>query len=535
MSLNLQDTEPTPLPSPADDEQPPARRGDGASLSTRRTFLRAATAAAGLGVAGGAAYGIDRLTAGPGPTESRLPALASGASGPTWRFRSRPDLRPPALAVAGRPPGPGYLLLGPGSTADRTQQGPMIVGPSGEPVWFAPLEHGQWATNLQLAALGGHPALAWWQGKVVGPGFGVGEGIVVDSAYRRLARVRPGNGRQMDLHEFRLTPQGTALFTCTPQIVSADLSAVGGPTDGKVQESVFQEVDLMTGRLLMEWRSLDHIPLTESYKPVSEPWDYVHLNSIDVLPDGNLLVSGRHTWTLYKLDRRTGAVMWRLGGKRSDFRMGTGSRFFWQHDARMPYSSVITVFDNSSDGPQTMTKQSRALLLDVDEARHRVRLVHSYQHPDRSLLATAMGSVQVLPSGHALVGWGTASYISEFTADGSIVGDARLPSNLYSYRAARAAWSARPAERPAIAVHRHSARGPVTLYASWNGATDVAHWRVRTGRRERALTAVGTAPRQGFETAITVPHASRWVAVTALDSAGRALGHSRPIRAERLR
>jgi Arylsulfotransferase (ASST) len=191
--------------------------------------------------------------------------------------------------------------------------------------------------------------------------------------------------------------------------------------------------------------------VTDSYKPVGEPYDYLHVNSIDVAPDGNLLISARHTWALYKVDRRTGEVMWRLGGKRSDFSMGKDAQFSWQHDARMPTTSRISRFDDGSGGPQTTEKHSRGLVLDVDESHRSVKVAQSYRHP-RSLLASAMGSVQLLPGGDVLVGWGTAPYTAEFLPDGTLTAAARLPSPLYSYRARRSVWQGAPSAPPDVAA-----------------------------------------------------------------------------------
>jgi len=500
------------------------RRGE---RVTRRALLKTAAATAGAAAIGGAAFGVDRMVAG-GTARRPLPAFPVTQHGATWRFTSRPDLRPPAVHTSGVVESPGYLLLGPGSTAETSQEGPLVVGDDGEIVWFRPLAHGLWASNVAASTYRGRPVLAWWQGKVIAPGFGQGEAMIVDSAYKTVRRVHAGHGRQMDLHEFQLTPQGTALFTCYPQTVATDLSAIGGPVDGQVMESIFQEVDLSTGRVLLEWRSLDHIPVTDSYKPVGEPYDYLHVNSIDVAPDGNLLISARHTWALYKVDRHTGEIMWRLGGKHSDFSLDRDAQFSWQHDARMPSNSTISVFDDGSDGPQTTEKQSRGLVLAVDETARTVKVARSYRHP-RSLLASAMGSVQLLPDGNAFVGWGTAPFASEFRADGTLAADARLPSPLYSYRARRSPWRGMPAAAPDIAVRRTSHDAHPTVYASWNGATEVARWTVHTGSSRRHLALVGSAARRGFETAIRVDGA-RYVAVAAVDRTGGELARSTTIR-----
>ena len=166
--------------------------------------------------------------------------------------------------------------------------------------------------------------LVWWEGKVLQSGYGQGEAVVLDDAYREIARVRAAGGRSMDLHAFALSAEGRALFTCYPQTVQMDLSSIGVPRNSQVLESIIQEVDIASGRLLFEWRSLQHIPVSASQEPHGEPYDYLHVNSIEQLPDGNLLVSARHTWALYKLDRRTGSVIWTLGGKRSQFQIGPG-------------------------------------------------------------------------------------------------------------------------------------------------------------------------------------------------------------------
>jgi hypothetical protein len=366
-------------------------------------------------------------------------------------------------------------------------------------------------------------------------GFGRGEGVIVDHAYRELARVRAGNNRHIDVHEFMLTPQGTALFVCYPESVPADLSFLGGPTDGIIQQSIIQEVDVESGRLLLEWRSLEHISVDESYQRPATPLDYIHVNSIEIAPDGNLLVSARCTWTLYKLDRRTGQVIWRLGGKRSDFQLGSDTQFSWQHDARQPTASTITLFDDGEaafddgSGMSETERQSRGVVLQVDEARRTVRLARSYRHP-RPLLANAMGSFQTLPHGHVLIGWGSEPVTSEFSPDGRLLADVRLGRKSTSYRAYRYPWAGTPAHAPAIAARRTGRRGDITLYASWNGATAVAHWLVRAGRRPSELRAVGIATRQGFETAIPLGVVNGFVQASAVDASGRVLGTSSAIR-----
>jgi hypothetical protein len=464
---------------------------------------------------------------------ARRIAAAHAATASPLAFHSRPDLHPPAVTVFSATPAPttdteGYLVLGP-KAARHVQGGPLIVDSTGQPVWFYPLPAGQWATNVRVQEYRGQPVLTWWQGEVTDTGYGVGEGVIVDSSYREIARVRAGNGRSVDLHEFALSPEGTALVTCYPPTVSADLTSIKGPKKGHVLESIIQEIDVGSGRVLREWRSLDHISVSESY---AEPWglcDYLHANSIEVLPDGDLLVSARHTWALYKLDRRSGRVIWRMGGKRSGFDMGPGTRFSWQHDASHPASDTITVFDDGAGQIQT-EQHSRGLALQYDATHRTVRLIRSYAHPRPSILAYAMGSTQLLPSGNVIVGWGDVPMLSEFTSEGTLVADSWLPWGQDSYRGVRCPWAGTPTDPPAVVAVPGAAAGTATLYASWNGATAVSAWLLSTGASARALTSAGVVQRTGFETAIPVSSSSGYAAATALDAAGQPLGTSATVK-----
>jgi hypothetical protein len=494
---------------------------------TRRQAIKGG--AAGLALLGGGGLTVSLIEGGKKPLRLKptLPAFASGGIDPARAFVSRPDLDPPAVMIAGGRGSSGLLLLGPGAGV-ASQPGPLLVDHRGQPVWFVPLGERQAVANVRVQTLHGEPVLTWWEG--TWNVYGQGEAVIMDSSYRELARVRAANGREMDVHEFVLTPEGTALFTCSPESVQADLSSIGGPRSAPVLQSIIQEVDLRSGRLLFEWRSLDHIPVSESYAPVSEPYDYMHLNSIAVADDGNLLVSARHAWSVYKLERRTGAVMWRLGGKRTDFAMGKDAQFAWQHHASPIGAGLITLFDDGSDGNTASESQSRGIFLGIDSRNRAVKLLRSYTHPN-PILATAMGSVQALPNGHVLVGWGLDQCVSEFGASGEWVNDAILPSGLNSYRAFRFPWHGQPAESPVVALRRGPSTKLTTVYVSWNGATHFHLWQVHVGTSARELRPVGIAARQGFETAIPLRTNGGYLAVSALDRFGKRLATSPVVRA----
>ncbi len=494
---------------------------------TRRQLL---IGAAGMAAAGSGAFGLSRLLEGGRSGLATMSASRSGAGHQVHAFQTAPDLRPPAVEITGSNPAAGYLFVGPSGSVngDGSQPGPMLVDRHGEPVWFQPVATGDWAANVRVQTFRGEPVLTWWEGKVVN-GYGTGEAVIADRSYNELARVRAANGRQMDVHEFLLTPQGTALFFCSPQVVNHDLTAVGGPRNGQVLQATMQEVDVRSGRLVSEWRSLEHVAVTESYLPLAEPYDYLHANSIALDTDGNLLLSARHTWALYKLDRKSGAVIWRMGGRLSNFDVERDARFAWQHHAVSLGQGLITLFDDGSNGQIKTESQSRGLLLAVDERRRTVKTRRSYVHPQH-LSSGAMGSVQVLPNKHVVVGWGLEPYTTEFAADGSVVADARLPSGINSYRGYRYRWTGQPQAKPAIATRRDGTRGHSTVYTSWNGSTHVRFWKVQVGTSASDLREAGIAKHQGFETAIPLGTALGYVALTALDRHGRPLGQSEPVR-----
>jgi hypothetical protein len=273
------------------------------------------------------------------------------------------------------------------------------------------------------------------------------------------------------------------------------------------------------------------VKLTESKQPLkggtaATPYDYFHINSIALAPDGDLLVSSRNTWTVYKVARRSGAIRWRLGGKNSDFKAGPGAAFSWQHDAQMPAPDLLTVFDNASAPPEEPT--SRALVLHVDTAAMRVTLKHAYAHP-AGLLADNQGSMQLLPDGRAFVGWGAQPYFSEFAGNGELLLDGQYPLNDQSYRAFTFSWTGHPADKPAVAVRPNPARGSA-VHVSWNGATEVETWKVLAGRSSSSLVASGSQRRAGFETIISVNSEGPYFAVTAHDSSGRQLGRSSTVK-----
>ena len=444
----------------------------------------------------------------------------------TMRFHSRHDLEPPAVSVTtpAADPALGDIFVSPDSGPG--QAGPMIVSPLGRLIWFDPLPAGTTAFDLNLQSYGGAPVLTWWQGQVV-EGHGQGVDVIESDHYTPVATVHAGNGLYADLHDFKITPQGTAWVTAfAPQHL--DLSSLGGLHDSLIDDGVIQEIDIKTGLVMFEWSALGHVAIGDTYMNIphypGEVLDYFHPNSIDPLANGDLLVSSRNTWTTYLISERTGTVLWRLGGKHSSFSFAAGAKFAWQHDAELLPDGTISLFDN--EAAPAAGKQSRVLDIALDTDAHTATLVRQLTYPGPGILSDSQGDVQELSNGDDLVGWGQVGVVSEFSSTGQLTFDMHFASPANSYRAFRYPWSAQPTTAPALQAASAS-HGVRELWASWNGATEVAAWRVLAGDSPKSLRVIGTYTSAGFETAIRAPTAAPLVQVQALSAGGTVLSSSR--------
>ncbi|MCP2270071.1 Arylsulfotransferase (ASST) [Actinokineospora diospyrosa] len=461
------------------------------------------------------------------PAADAAPAAAQAVT----RYLSRPDLVPPAITVttAAAPTAPGAILLTPKNAVDE-QMGPLLVDDTGSPIWFAPRgDKTRLVMNAQAQTYRGKPVLVWWEGSFVPLGWGQGSATIVDQNYRTVAQV--GADRGVDLHAIRITPQNTMIV-----VTYRTTTAVPGQvTMRPVVENVLREIDIATGAVLMTWSSLEHIPVSESYLRSNDivAWDYLHINAVDLDTAGNIVVSGRNTHTVYTLERGTGRVLSRLGGKRSDYAMPPDAVFAWQHNVRALPNGDISMFDNEQGAtfpPTPPTRpMSRAIVLHLDNTARTATMTRSLSTPD-GLGTGAQGSNQVLPDGHVFVSWGDRGRFSEFDATGAMIYDAHFTApTIDTYVANRVDWHATPTEPPAVFARR-APDGGLTAYASWNGATEVRRWQVLAGPDKAHLKVVGETARSGFETVLSSSSTAGYAAVRALSATGATLGTSPVVR-----
>lgn len=499
----------------------------------------------------------------------KLSVLAFGAllgySTADWQFRSRPDLAPPQLNItiaATEEASSGYLFVAPfssysnpGNLHGPRQGGPYIFTDQGELVWLSFGYYSIWAANFQAGRVNGKDILFLFEGSH-NPGYGHGHGHItfLDSTYETVKELRAGNHKVSDKHEFHIVGEKTGLLQIY-QPTPANLRPYGG-LDGQqwIVDARFQELDIDSGKVLFEWLSLEHVSPHESVLSVkkgsagagynsSDAWDYFHINSVDKDENGDYLLLARHAAALYKIDGRTGEVLWKLGGLNDltslDFE--ADFTFSFQHHARFVKKEgnklVILLFDNSAHGTEDDSKHdvrynshSSGKIIEVDTSTWKAHLLFNAVPPD-GLLAKSQGSTQVLENGNVLVNWGSAGAVTEFNGDAEPIFHAYLDSidtdkKVQNYRAFKFDWHGFPAE--AIAVLSEVSEEDTRVFVSWNGDTETRKWRVYELRNDKKHLVYETE-KTGFETSILVKDSLlHTVVVEAYDGKGHLLGTSAP-------
>lgn len=444
-----------------------------------------------------------------------------GVTPPEWTTYKSFQLKVPKITIRKNEPGTGEGRI---FLAPRTN-GPMIVNDDGELVYYRP---GQRVTDFRVQQFRGKPVLTWWRRAQVGKHI-ESNYAMAGTDYKVFKRFEAGNGYTSDPHEFTMATPTTAYVNSFRSVIM-DLRRFGGLKRTPVMDNVAQEIDLRTGQVIWEWHSLGNIAINETFMPIpkkiTRPFDYFHLNSIDRDKDGNMIFSARHTRALYKVNRETGKVMWRMGGKKSDFKIGKGMYFAYQHDFRRHADGTYSMFDNgAAGGPlKAVSQVAKGLRFRINERSKTTTLVDRYVHPDR-LYAPSQGNTQVLPNGNAFIGWGPRTYCTEFTREGEAIFDLYYSAVNVTYRCYRDPWTGTP-PASAIGVKSEKEGENSRIWVSWNGDTRVRTWRVLAGERGK-LAYAGEVPRDGFETTIPVTGQPNVFRLVGLDEEGKVLGRSK--------
>ncbi|KAI9720714.1 MAG: hypothetical protein M1828_005594 [Chrysothrix sp. TS-e1954] len=427
------------------------------------------------------------------------------------------------------------------------QPGPTILDNKGHLVWK--LEGYGHVYNFKAQETEGKNFLTYWTGDDSVKGHGSGIYHVLDSSYNEVRVFHAANKYPGDHHEFILTDNGHAIITVYNPLKVDMTPEATEPTVGWIWECIFQELELETGNVKFEWKASEHFTLEDILRPMDghgsekEPLDWFHINSVDKDPHGNYLVSARYTFAAHYVDGKTGNVIWNFGGKHNSFRDlsdGLATSFVGQHDVRwIENYTGISVFDNAADWETKNANQSRgvATALNLDDMT--AKLIAEYRHPEgKEILTVSQGSMQMLPSGNAMVGYGSKGAFTEFTGAGEVLCHSHFESESHfergdaqSYRVVKKAWVGSPTKPPDFVLD-----GEVG-FASWNGATEVSAWLIQssTSRNdddEESFKNVKRVSKNGFETPFALDTSKlkgKVVRAAAVDINGQILGASRSI------
>ncbi|KAJ5274701.1 hypothetical protein N7505_003246 [Penicillium chrysogenum] len=476
-----------------------------------------------------------------------LCAIDSALGEDTFFYKSRPDIYPPVFNVEKSNPdklSPGYIFITP---YELQNPGPYIYDNTGELVWSGWGISGPGnAHGLHVCKYNGADHLCFFQGNQQ-KGYCRGHGIIMDKNYRVVRSVQPGGGMaSSDMHEFRPINDGkTALMTIYQQR-QFDMTPWNVKTGvGWIMESVFQEVEVETNKVLFEWRSLDHVDPSSSYTwpahtdtsgtglNVHEPWDYFHINSIDKNAAGDYLISSRHTSAVYKISGTDGSVMWRLHGAQPSFR-NINFSFSQQHDARWLYENAthtfLSLYNNGYNGFNKTHTYSAGMIIMIDHEERTAIQIRNYVPIEHDLVSSSQGNLQMLPNRNAFIGWGNNPFVSEHDEAGNLLfWGSFAKDTVMNYRAMKFEWDGVPTDSPALWTYSRSAErlSPTSFYVSWNGATRVNKWRFWGAMNMTGpWTLLDEVSKTGFETEYTNSSFYLWGKVEAVDREGIVLGES---------
>lgn len=462
-------------------------------------------------------------------------------TGANLAYKSRPDLAPPTLNISvpsTNETADGLIFYTPESIyEDNTGHGPAQSGPyiftgKGELIWSGFGFVGPRSENFQVHSYRGKKVLSIFEGSHNSPmGHGHGHTVIFSDQYRLVEQIQGGGHKLADQHEFLFYDDDSVVFTVfDPEI--RDLSPYGATSENQqwILDNKIQKVNISSNQLLWEWSALDHVDPIGTNLTLqsgnaglgtnsSQVWHYFYMNAFDVdRKTDTYLISARSMCTIFKVDGATGNIIWQLGGRNSDFALGKGVDFCWQHDTRMHqkylhYESknskeIISFFDNSAHenlagGPDLKARgYSAGKVVELDTATKTAKLIASFRAPG-DLSVRSQGNLQLLPNGNAFINWGYNGALSEHKPDGTTIfysglDSGRLGPGTENYRAFKFDWHALPYEEPALVAFKET--NGTTLYVSWNGDTETRMWKFfeYAGNGKRQL--LGMSRRTGFET-----------------------------------
>ncbi len=226
------------------------------------------------------------------------------------------------------------------------------------------------------------------------------------------------NNVETDNHDFMILPNGHYLLIGKVTEIE-DLSSIkyfnqlhpiAGSKHAKVKYDVIQELD-KNKKLIFQWNAKEHYKLEDAdrfYLKDTAVIDVTHFNSVDEDKEGNLLISARFYNEVLKVNKKTGKIIWRLGGKYNTLKLLNDSLFFLgQHDAKFTGKRTISLFDNGHTY-DSLTRNARALEYEINDSLQTAKLIWTYSNSGK-IHSEAAGSLQRLKNNFTLINYGKTS------------------------------------------------------------------------------------------------------------------------------
>ncbi|GIZ47263.1 hypothetical protein CKM354_001036000 [Cercospora kikuchii] len=475
-------------------------------------------------------------------------------------FVTRPDIKAPLFNVTQHKPERillGYWFVAPYVSLVREpvdahyyqpcQIGPLIYDGAGNLVWSgACLLENPNAVDFHPFHADGRDYLSMILYSQTPKGIESSKAIVMDDSLQVSSTYELGSesGMSLNMHEFNVIDNGKTVLHLTKRSIERDITGVKQSSTssqtGRIVDNGFVEVDLASKKILFEWWAADHVPLTDSSGVVSgltqkapQGWNWIHMNSVDKNEEGDYMVCARYTDAIYKISGKDGRILWTLGGRSSSFKIPPDLDFSRQHDARFISSSgteeVISFLDNGGDDHGSTSSASSGLLVSLNTASMTANIINRWPRPSGEI-TKQRGNFQVLPNGNVFAGWSDNAHISEHSAQGALLMEARWTSERFAtYRAWKANFTSIPAERPVVKAFIFGTSKEDAIlgaYVSWNGATEVDDWRFYGIGRDGQTRILGRMQKTGFETLFQMKGCVAEVYAEAISRDGRVLGKS---------
>ena len=348
-----------------------------------------------LGLRPSARYEFRAVAYGSGGVTNSAPTELTTAALPS-------DL--PTYLANGTDPSPGFVVFAAGMYG-------LVIDNTGRVVWYHRFENGP-GLNFITQRTG-----RFYARPPTPVANDVEPWVEIDVLGNVRRTLECARGLAARLHDLIVQADNSYWLLCD-EMRTLDLSAIGGVVGARVTGSAVQHIGA-DGSLLFHWSPFDHFAITDGDPAeITRPSvNWTHGNALDFDADSNVIVSFRNLGEITKINRSTGAVMWRLGGRRNEFEFGGTSMpaFVGQHSARVVTRGEMLLLDNLGD-----PTQSRVESYLIDESRKSARLVRS--HSSAPTVVTQIGgSVQALPRSRVLVTFGTAGRVEEYDDAGRVV------------------------------------------------------------------------------------------------------------------